>query len=172
MLEGRTDYLQEAMRGALDTTQSVVDNERRILEAIFGLDKKDKHWPAIFVEFVAHAARNERVREKLNEMYQRWHRFTVKCSRKGEGRPRTPGCGPRLYGVGHDGAHRGSLMQSRLAPESVSLDKMIEPWPASSASGSSQAPDPVPFTLPWLLATGYWLLATGCYAFARAGTVS
>src|SRR3990172_10540811 len=70
MLEGRIDNLQETMREALDTTQSVADNQRRILEAVFALDKNDKHWPALFVEFIAHAARNDRVREKLHEMYR------------------------------------------------------------------------------------------------------
>ena len=128
MLEGRIEYLQETMRGALDTTQSVADNERRILEAIFALDKKDKHWPALFVEFVAHAARNERVREKLHEMYQRWHRFTVEMLEAGRkaGRVREDLDIEFMASVTM-ALIEGSLMQSRLAPESVSLDKMVEP---------------------------------------------
>ncbi len=128
MLEGRIDYLQDAMRGAMDTTQSVADNQRRILEAIFALDKKDKHWPALFVEFVAHAARNERVREKLNEMYQRWHRFSVEMLEEGRaaGRVRKDLDLDFIASVTM-ALIEGSLMQSRLAPESVSLDKMVEP---------------------------------------------
>ncbi|HLA82955.1 MAG TPA: TetR/AcrR family transcriptional regulator [Thermoleophilia bacterium] len=128
MLEGRIDYLQDTMRDALDTTQSVADNERRILEAIFALDKKDKHWPALFVEFVAHAARNERVREKLHEMYRRWHRFTVEMLEEGRqaGRVRTDIDIEFMASVTM-ALIEGSLMQSRLAPESVNLDKMVEP---------------------------------------------
>ena len=128
MLEGRIDYLQDAMRGAMDTTQSVADNQRRILEAIFALDKQDKHWPALFVEFVAHAARNERVREKLNEMYQRWHRFTVEMLEEGRtaGRVRNDLDLDFIASVTM-ALIEGSLMQSRLAPDSVRLDAMVEP---------------------------------------------
>ena len=128
MLEGRIDYLQDTMRDALDTTQSVADNERRILEAIFALDKKDKHWPALFVEFVAHAARNERVREKLHEMYRRWHRFTVEMLEEGRqaGRVRTD-IDIKFMASVTMALIEGSLMQSRLAPKSVSLDEMVEP---------------------------------------------
>src|SRR3989304_1860306 len=128
MLEGRIETLQETMRGALDTTQSVADNERRILEAIFAPDKKDKHWPALFVEFVAHAARNERVREKLHEMYRRWHRFTVEMLEEGRqaGRVRTD-IDIKFMASVTMALIEGSLMQSRLAPKSVSLDEMVEP---------------------------------------------
>ena len=128
MLESRIDFLQETMRGALDTTQSVADNQLRILEAIFALDKKDKHWPALFVEFVAHAARNERVREKLHEMYRRWHSFTVEMLEEGRqaGRVREDMDIEFMASVTM-ALIEGSLMQSRLAPDSVSLDKMVEP---------------------------------------------
>src|SRR3990170_1618322 len=128
MLEGRIDNLQDTMRDALDTTQSVADNERRILEAVFALDKNDKHWPALFVEFIAHAARNDRVREKLHEMYRRLHRFTVEMLEEGRrtGRVRTDLDIDFMASVTM-ALVEGSLMQSRLAPESVSLDKMIEP---------------------------------------------
>ena len=128
MLEGRIETLQETMRGALDTTQSVADNERRILEAIFALDKKDKHWPALFVEFVAHAARNEKVREKLHEMYRRWHSFTVEMLEEGRkaGRVRTDMELDFMASVTM-ALIEGSLMQSRLAPKPVRLDDMVEP---------------------------------------------
>lgn len=128
MLEGRIETLQETMRGALDTTQSVAENERRILEAIFALDKKDRHWPALFVEFVAHAARNEKVREKLHEMYRRWHSFTVEMLEEGRKarRVRTDMDLDFMASVTM-ALIEGSLMQSRLAPESVRLDDMVEP---------------------------------------------
>jgi AcrR family transcriptional regulator len=128
MLEGRVANLQDTIREALDTTQPVADNERRILEAVFALDKNDKHWPALFVEFVAHAARNERVREKLHEMYRRWHRFTVEMLEEGRkaGRVRIDLDIEFMASVSM-ALVEGSLMQSRLAPESVNLSKMVEP---------------------------------------------
>ena len=128
MLEGRIDYLQDTMRQALDTTQSVAENQRRVLEAIFALDREDKHWPALFVEFVAHAARNERVREKLQEMYRRWHSFTVELLEEGRkaGRVREDIDIDFMASVTM-ALIEGSLMQSRLAPKPVRLDAMVEP---------------------------------------------
>ncbi|HET9476225.1 MAG TPA: TetR/AcrR family transcriptional regulator [Dehalococcoidia bacterium] len=128
MLDGRIDVLQETMRGALDTTQSAAENDRRVLEAIFALDKQDRHWPALFVEFVAQAARNERVRGKLNEMYRRWHSFTVELLEEGRlaGRVRKDLDVDFMASVTM-ALIEGSLMQSRLAPDSVNLDSMVEP---------------------------------------------
>lgn len=128
MLEGRIDVLQETMRGALDPAQPTAENERRVLEAIFALDKEDRHWPALFVEFVAQAARNERVREKLNEMYRRWHSFTVELLEEGRlaGRVRKDLDVDFMASVTM-ALIEGSLMQSRLAPDSVDLDSMVEP---------------------------------------------
>ncbi len=128
MLEGRIDNLQDTVREALDITQPVADNERRILEAVFALDQKDTHWPALFVEFVAHAARNDRVRQKLHEMYRRWHRFTVEMLEAGRqaGRVRKDLDIEFMASVTM-ALVEGSLMQSRLAPESVNLTKMVEP---------------------------------------------
>lgn len=128
MLEGRIAHLQDTMRQALDTTQSVAENQRRVLEAVFALDKKDPHWPALFVEFVAHAARNDRVREKLYEMYQRWHRFTVAMLEEGRtaGRVREDVDLEFMASVTL-ALIEGSLMQSRLAPGSVRSGALVEP---------------------------------------------
>ena len=128
MLEGRIDVLQETMRGALDNAQSAAENERRVLEAIFALDKEDRHWPALFVEFVAQAARNQRVREKLNEMYRRWHSFTVELLEEGRlaGRVRKD-LDVNFMASVTMALIEGSLMQSRLAPDSVNLDSMVKP---------------------------------------------
>ncbi len=128
MLEGRINYMQDTMRQAMDTTQSVAENQRRILEAIFALDRNDRHWPALFVEFVAHAARNDRVREKLSEMYERWHRFTVEMLEEGRraGRVRED-IDIEFMASAAMSLIEGTLMQSRLAPETVRLDAMIQP---------------------------------------------
>lgn len=128
MLEGRINYMQDTMRQALDTTQSVAENQRRVLEAIFALDRNDRHWPALFVEFVAHAARNDRVREKLGDMYERWHGFTMEMLEEGReaGRVREDiDIGFMAWAI--MSLIEGTLMQSRLAPETVRLDAMIEP---------------------------------------------
>lgn len=128
MLEGRIAAIQEALRLALDTTQSVTDNERRLLKAVFALDEHDRHWPALFVEFTAHAARNERVRAKLSEMYRRWHTFTVTMLREGQeaGRVRLDVDIEFMASV-TIALVEGILTQSRLAPESIRLETMIEP---------------------------------------------
>jgi AcrR family transcriptional regulator len=128
MLEGRIEYLQDTMRQALDTTQSVAENHRRILQAIFALDKKDKQWPAVFVEFLANATRNERVREKLSDMYDRWHRFTIEMLEEGRraGRVREDRDLAFMASVTM-ALIEGTLMQSRFAPRSVRLDAMVEP---------------------------------------------
>ena len=128
MLEGRIAAIQEALRLALDTTQSVTDNERRLLKAVFALDEHDRHWPALFVEFTAHAARNEKVREKLSEMYRRWHTFTVTMLREGQeaGRVRVDVDVEFMASV-TIALVEGVLTQSRLAPESIRLEAMIEP---------------------------------------------
>ncbi len=128
MLEQRIATQQEVLRQAIDTAEPVAANERRILEAIFALSKQDESWPALFMEFAAHAGRNEKVRQKLAAMYERWHTFTVE-----------------MLSAGQEMAHvrkdidvqfmasvmialvEGSLMQSRLAPPAMRLDRKLEP---------------------------------------------
>jgi len=128
MLEQRIEAQQEALRQAIDASQTVAANERRILEAIFALNRQDVSWPALFLEFAAHAGRNERVREKLAAMYERWHNFTVEMLRVGQeaGHVRKDLDIPFMAAV-TIALVEGSLMQSRLAPPAMRLDKQVEP---------------------------------------------
>src|SRR2546422_9349971 len=51
MLEERIQAQQEALRQALNVNETVTANDRRILEAIFALNKEETSWPALFLEF-------------------------------------------------------------------------------------------------------------------------
>ena len=127
MLQERIDAQQETIRAALDPDDSVVNNERRLLEAIFKVQHADSVWPAMFMEFAAHAARNEKVRERLGAMYERWHRFTVDMLTEAK----------KLGKVRQDldvafaasvliAVLEGSMIQSRVAPESIRLDRQLD----------------------------------------------
>lgn len=128
MLEERIAAHQEALRQAIDPSASVAENERRILEAIFSLGRQDSAWAAMFMEFAAHAGRNEKVRQRLAAMYQRWHSFTVEMLNAGRdaGRVRKDLDVEFIASV-LIAVVEGSIMQSRLAPESMKLDRMVEP---------------------------------------------
>jgi hypothetical protein len=68
------------------------------------------------------------VREKLSEMYRRWHTFTVTMLREGQeaGRVRLDVDVEFMASV-TIALVEGILTQSRLAPESIRLEAMIEP---------------------------------------------
>jgi AcrR family transcriptional regulator len=127
MLQDRIDTQQETLRQAIDPEGSVSANERRLLEAIFGAGQTDSVWPAMFMEFAAHAGRNEKVRERLAAMYERWHSFTVQmlAAAKELGKVRAD------LDVGFAASVlialiEGSMVQSRLAPEAIRLDRRID----------------------------------------------
>jgi AcrR family transcriptional regulator len=128
MLEERIDRVQETLRNAVDIEQSVTDNQRRLLVAIFAMDREDPAWPALFMEFAAHAGRNEKVRERLAEMYRRWHSFTVEMleGAKAAGKLRSDLDAEFTASV-MIALMEGTLMQSRLAPEAVRLQKLVDP---------------------------------------------
>jgi AcrR family transcriptional regulator len=83
MLEERIVRQQEAFRQALDDTRGAEENIRALLTTVFTIFRKDAMWSALFIEFVAHAARNEKVRERLAMMYQNWRDFTVQTLKQG-----------------------------------------------------------------------------------------
>lgn len=126
MLEGRLAQIQDTLRQTMDTTLSVAENERRMLQAIYARDAEERKWGALFLEFAAHAARNARIREKLTDLYRRWHDFTVEMLEAG-----------RKAGKVRDDVDidfmasvivaiiEGSLTQMRLAPDHVRLDKRV-----------------------------------------------
>src|SRR3989304_10281216 len=77
MLEERISRQQEAFRQAVEHTQPVADNVRRILSGVFALIREDPLWGAMFMEFGAHAARNEKGRQRLAGMYERWRELII-----------------------------------------------------------------------------------------------
>jgi AcrR family transcriptional regulator len=128
MLEERIARHQEAFRGALDETRSVQVNIERLLTAIFAIFRKDAMWSALFIEFVAHAARNEKVRERLAAMYQNWREFTVDALTLGRdvGRVRKD-LDVEFAATVMVALIEGMIMQARLAPAAVRPEEAIEP---------------------------------------------
>ena len=128
MLEEHVSRQQEAFRQAVDPSVPLAQNIRTILSGVFALDKQDPLWTAMFMEFGAHALRNEKVRQPLAAMYERWRELTVEIlsASRQSGRIRTDVdlefIASMLIAV-----VEGSVMQSRLAPQAVRLEQMVEP---------------------------------------------
>jgi TetR/AcrR family fatty acid metabolism transcriptional regulator len=128
MLEERLAQQQEAFREALDIDVPVAQNLQTILRSLFALNQNEPLWSALFMEFVAHAARNGKVRDKLAAMYQSWRSFAVEVLHAGQeaGKVRKDVDAEFLASV-IIAMIEGSMMQSRLAPGTLDLEKMVEP---------------------------------------------
>ena len=128
MLEERISRQQKAFRQAVEHTQPLAGNVRTILSGVFGLLREDPLWGSLFMEFGAHASRNEKVRQRLAAMYQRWRELIVEIlsASRDAGRVRKdidlPFVATLLIAT-----VEGSVMQSHLAPETVRLEEMVEP---------------------------------------------
>jgi AcrR family transcriptional regulator len=128
MLEERISRQQEAFRQAVDYSKSMDYNVRTILSAVFGLLGDDALWGSLFMEFHAHAARNEQVRRRLGTMYEGWRQLLVdvlSVSRE-TGRMRSD-ADLELMATVLVATVEGSIIQSHLAPEAIRLDEMVEP---------------------------------------------
>jgi TetR/AcrR family fatty acid metabolism transcriptional regulator len=128
MLAERISRQQEAFLGAVDHSKPMDDNVRTILSAVFGLLGEDPLWGSLFMEFHAHAARNETVRRRLGTMYDGWRQLIVdilSASREA-GRLRKD-ADLELMATVLVATVEGSIIQSHLAPESVHLDKLVAP---------------------------------------------
>lgn len=128
MLEERIAHQQEVFRGAVDYGKSMDYNVRMILSAVFGLLGDDALWGSLFMEFHAHAARNEQVRRRLGSMYEGWRQLIVdilSVSRE-TGRLRSD-ADLELMATILVATVEGSIIQSRVSPEAVRLDEMLEP---------------------------------------------
>ena len=77
MLEERISRQQEAFRRAVEPTKPIAENVRAILSAVFGIIRDDPLWGSLYLEFGAHAARNEKVRQRLAAMYEGWRELTA-----------------------------------------------------------------------------------------------
>jgi AcrR family transcriptional regulator len=128
MLEERLGRQQEAFRQTLDPGVPLFDNVRTVLRGIFGLHLQDPLWSAMFMEFAAHAARDERVREKLTAMYNSWRAFAVEALNDAlEAGAVRQDIDPEFVASLLIAIVEGTISQSRLAPEHVRLEQMIEP---------------------------------------------
>jgi len=128
MLEERIIRQQEAFRQALDHNRSAQENIQALLTTIFAIFRRDVMWSALFIEFVAHAARNEKVRERLASMYQNWRDFTVETLKQGRevGHVRED-LDVDFVATVMIALIEGMIMQARLAPAVVRPEDAIEP---------------------------------------------
>ncbi len=128
MLEERISRQQEAFRQAVDESRPLAENVRTILTGVFQLVRDDPLWSSLFVEFAAHATRNEKVRERLAAMYARWRALIVEMLNAGReaGRVRKE-IDPQFIASLLIAVVEGSVMQSRLAPDTVRLDELVGP---------------------------------------------
>jgi AcrR family transcriptional regulator len=128
MLEERISRQQEAFRQAVDYDESMDYNVRTILSAVFGLLGDDELWGSLFMEFHAHAGRNEAVRRRLSAMYESWRQLIIDILRVSHetGRMRKD-VDLELMATILVAAVEGSIIQARLAPETIRLEEMLEP---------------------------------------------
>jgi AcrR family transcriptional regulator len=131
MLEERLAHQQEAFREALDISVPVAQNLQTILRSLFSLNQEDPLWSALFMEFIAHASRNGKIRDKLGGMYRNWRGFSVEVLHAGQdaGLVRKDLDAEFLASV-IIAVIEGSMMQARLAPDAVDLNGMAEPLSA------------------------------------------
>ena len=128
MLEERINRQQEAFREAADTALPVAKNLQLILSSLFALAHEEQQWSALFMEFVAHASRNQKVREQLAAMYRSWRNFAIESLNAG----REAGLVRQDIDVEFVASVlvavvEGIIMQSRLAADSFKLEAMAEP---------------------------------------------
>lgn len=127
LLEERIEKQQEMFRAAIDPTLGVEENERRILNAVFETRRTDPLSPAIFLEFVAHASRNEKVRDRLAHLYERWHSFILEALTGGReaGMVRTD-VDLDVLASAIMAVIEGTFLQSNLAPRVARLNEHVD----------------------------------------------
>jgi AcrR family transcriptional regulator len=128
MLEERVQRQQEAFREALDESRGARENVRALLETVFTIFRQDAQWSALFIEFAAHAARNERVRERLAVLYQSWRDFTVETLKRGREAGQIRGdLDVDFAATVMIALIEGMIAQARLAPAVVRPEDAVEP---------------------------------------------
>jgi TetR/AcrR family fatty acid metabolism transcriptional regulator len=128
MLDERINRQLEAFREAVNAEVPVAENLKMIFNSIFALNREDPLWSALFMEFAAHASRDKKVREQLAEMYRSWRDFAVEALNAGQ----EAGLVRRDIDVEFAASLliaivEGTIMQSRLAPDSFDLEATAEP---------------------------------------------
>jgi TetR/AcrR family fatty acid metabolism transcriptional regulator len=128
VLEERISRQQQALRQAVDHSKPIDDNVRTVLSAVFGLLGDDPLWGSLFMEFHAHAARNDEVRRRLGTMYEAWRQLIVDILNvtREAGRMRKD-ADLEFMATVLVATVEGSIIQSHLVPEPIRLEKLIEP---------------------------------------------
>ncbi|MGH8246392.1 MAG: TetR/AcrR family transcriptional regulator [Gammaproteobacteria bacterium] len=128
MLEERITRQMESFRAELDPERPVVHNLAAILQAAYSLNRDDPLSSALFMEFVAHAARNDKVRERLAALYRGWRAFAIEILSAGQeaGLVRK-GADLEFMASVLIAVIEGTIMQSRLAPEEFRLESTVGP---------------------------------------------
>ena len=131
MLRERISAQQDALRQSLEPGVGVEESQRHILETIFDIRSREPLSPAVFYEFIAHAMRNDKVRERLAEFYASWHAFTVDTLTMG----RAAGVIREDVDIGLQASalmatFEGAVIQSQLAPEHLRLNARIDDFAA------------------------------------------
>lgn len=128
MLEDRMKHLQEAFREAADPELPVYQNLAMILRSIFSQNRDDPLWSALFMEFVAHASRNKKVRDQLAAMHRSWRDFATEALERGrEAGLVRQDLDVQFISSVQIAVVEGMMMQSRLAPDAFDLDAIVEP---------------------------------------------
>lgn len=128
MFEERMARQQQAFRDAVAPGGPARDTLRRVLHAVFTMERDDQAWPAMFAEFLAHAGRNQKVRERLAAMVQSWRDLTsaTLTAERDAGRLRRD-IDIDFVATALVALVEGILTQARLAPEKLDLAKTVEP---------------------------------------------
>ena len=128
MFEERMVRQQQAFREAATPGAPVRDTLRAVLRAVFDLERQEPAWPAMFAEFLAHASRNHKVRERLAAMIQSWRDLTAQtlAAERLAGRLRQD-MDIEFVSMALVAVVEGILTQARLSPDEVRLEEIVDP---------------------------------------------
>ena len=128
MLEERISRQLDTFRRGVDHTLPMADNVRTLLSAVLGLVRDDPLWAPLYLEFGAHAARNDRVRQQLATMYDHWREILtdiLNTSREA-GRTRKD-IDVKFIAIVIIAVVEGCILQSHVAPDTVRPEDIVEP---------------------------------------------
>ena len=128
MLEERISRQLETFHRGADHTLPMADNVRTLLSGVLGLVRDDPQWAPLFLEFGAHASRNEKVRQRLATMYERWREILtdiLNTSREA-GRTRKD-IDVKFIAIVIIAAVEGCILQAHIAPDTVRPEDLVEP---------------------------------------------
>jgi AcrR family transcriptional regulator len=127
MLRERIAAQQESIRQTIEPGASVAENQRRLLEQLFGRSKEEPLAAALYYEFTAHAMRNEEVRARLAEFYAGWHAFVAETLQLGRDMQLIrDDVDLSLQASALMATFEGALIQSHLAPEDLRLSSRVD----------------------------------------------